>query len=497
MNTFSLVLKQMRQRALGTWLTLLSVTLGVALAVTILVLYREAGNLFGQTDYGYDVLVGKQGSDVQLVMNTTYHLGSSGGNIPYAMYTRMLDPNLSLPPGQKPVRHTLFGNAPAAPGSPAATAPANYYPYARIAIPFTVGDSYQSKYRIVGTTTNLFGVDDRTGAKLDDAHTIEVRAGVDGEPGPHYEFAAGQVFKPHKFEAVIGSDVAAKSDLKMGSTFKATHGVLPTKPGETPDIHPEDWTVVGILKPTHTSNDAVVFIPILSSYTVEDHALGLKAQWILQHHGQAPPADADADAVHAYKMLPDGTFELFVPKAFWEVSAIAVKARSAIQAETLIYNLNNTNEVMAVNPAGVMRGFFGTFLKGPTLVLLAVAILVTVVAAVGILVSIYNSVSARLREIAILRALGATRARVLSLICIESVLIGIAGALLGLLAGHAMAGVASYYFDRYVGEGIHWQRVGAFEWAYLGGVVVVALLAGLLPAAKAYRTPVATNLVTG
>ena len=75
--------------------------------------------------------------------------------------------------------------------------------------------------------------------------------------------------------------------------------------------------------------------------------------------------------------------------------------------------------------------------------------------------------------------------------------VGIAGGVLGLLLGHAMAFVASVYFNRYVGEGIHWHRVGLVEWVYLGGVVVVALLAGLIPAAKAYQTPVATNLVAG
>ncbi len=43
MNLFQLVLKQMRQRSLSTWLTLLSVLLGVALAVAIMILRREAG----------------------------------------------------------------------------------------------------------------------------------------------------------------------------------------------------------------------------------------------------------------------------------------------------------------------------------------------------------------------------------------------------------------------------------------------------------------------
>ena len=45
MNLFELVAKQMRQRALSTWLTLLSVMLGVALVVAILILRREGQSL--------------------------------------------------------------------------------------------------------------------------------------------------------------------------------------------------------------------------------------------------------------------------------------------------------------------------------------------------------------------------------------------------------------------------------------------------------------------
>ena len=42
MNLFQLVFKQMRQRALSTWLTLLSVVIGVALAIAVLILQRES-----------------------------------------------------------------------------------------------------------------------------------------------------------------------------------------------------------------------------------------------------------------------------------------------------------------------------------------------------------------------------------------------------------------------------------------------------------------------
>jgi putative ABC transport system permease protein len=455
MNPFQLVLKNMRQRALSTWLTLLSVMLGVALATEIMILRSQAGALFGQTDYGYEVIIGKAGSGTQLVLNTVYHLDKSPGNIPYSLYEDMIR---------------------------------KYRSDVRIAVPYVVGDTYKGKYRIVGTAPKLFGVGD-DGEALPADHVLEYR------PGHHYELADGHVFASEKFEAVIGSDLATLTDLRIGSTFQATHGM--PRPGETPDIHPEVWTVVGILKQTHTANDRVVFIPYKSLYTIAEHAGSLKAQWYIAHHLPPPPTNIDDDKIPVYTMKKDGTFDLIVPPDFWEVSAILIKARSGFTAENLMYTINNGSEAMAVNPAGVMREFFATFLAGPTLVLLIVALFVTVVAAVGILVSIYNSVSARLREIAILRALGATRGKVLQLICLESCFIGFVGGLLGLLVGHLLAGIGSFYLDRYMGEGINWHHPDLVEWIYLGAVVIVALIAGLVPAMKAYRTPVATNLVTG
>ena len=469
MNLFQLVIKQMRQRALGTWLTLLSVTLGVGLAITILILYREAGNLFGQKDYGYDVLIGKQGSGTQLVMNSVYHVDKSPGNISYSVYEEMLN------------RRTH----PLPPARPNEEPPMNFYRDAKIAVPIVVGDSYQGIYRIVGTTTNMFGIDDDSGKPTDPAHTFEYRLGL------HYEFSMGRCFAPNKFEAVLGYETARKSGLKMGSVFQATHG---EGISTNPDIHKQKWTVVGVLKKTFTSNDNCLFIPLKTDYCIEDHELGIKTQWILKHGGQAPPPNTDPDEVDVYKMHPDGTFDLFMPKEEWEVSAIFVKARGD-EPMALMYKINNRNEAMAINPAEVMRQFFDNFLKIPTQLLLVVACLVSIVAAVGILVSIYNSVSARMREIAIMRALGATRTRILVLICVEAGLVGVFGGVLGLLAGHLLGAVASVIFTQWVGRGINWYIVDLYEVYYLLSVIVVALLAGLVPAMKAYSTPVATNLV--
>src|SRR5437660_12340575 len=98
MNLFQLVSKQMRQRALSTWLTLLSVLLGVSLAVAIMILSREGQNLFAQTDFGYDILIGPpKGSPLQLTLNTVYHIDTSPGVIPYSIYEDMARTDEPLP----------------------------------------------------------------------------------------------------------------------------------------------------------------------------------------------------------------------------------------------------------------------------------------------------------------------------------------------------------------------------------------------------------------
>jgi len=493
-----LVFKQMRQRALGTWLTLLSILLSVALATAVLLALRESGKVFGQTEYGYDVVVGAKGSKLQLVLNTVYHLDVSPGNVPYAVYEAMASPR---------------------------------NPQVRIAVPYAVGDTFKG-HRIVGTLPKLFGLDDE-GKPLPPERVLEYR------PGRKYELAEGRVFHPEKFEAVIGAGVAKRTGLTIGSKFEAVHGN--PEEGQTEHVHEFKWEVVGILKPTQTANDGVLFIPLISFYAIGEHGEGLKAQSMLR--GMAgggtpalpptpsptpakapapspPPAESKDDhhddhskegGAGGKEMMVDdhpghdhdehfhvhgdGIIHLDIPKEQWAVSAILVKARGGFQAQQLLYMINNGPVAMAVSPAMEMRTFFDNFLRGSVLLLLAISALVSVVAAVSILVSIYNAVSARLPEIAIMRALGATRAKILTMICLEAGFIGLLGGVLGLIVGHLLAGAGATFFAQRVGERIDWVTPSGLELVYLGGVVLLAVLAGLVPALKAYRTPVATNLV--
>jgi putative ABC transport system permease protein len=526
----------MRQRSLSTWLTMLSVLLGVGLAISILILHREGQNLFAQTDFGYDIIIGPpKGSPLQITLNTVYHMDQSPGVIPYSIYEDMTWPK----------------------GEEAPTGRQDYRRPVKLAIPFMVGDSYNGR-RIVGTSPEMFGFDD-SGQRVSGT-PFEYRK------GKSYELAEGRVFKPRRFEAVIGSEVAEKEHLtlyddklseaeneKRGATFRATHG-MPT-PNQTPDIHKPKWHVVGILKPTHTANDRVLFVPIVSLYAIAEHETGMVAQALqranidpsnmtpqqieetLKKLGidpkqvpdslrkslgmktttrkpavvppggdllqdtpktpATPPATASAgdEDPDVYHLDENGDIVPDLPRQEWMLSAIIVKARGDFYAMWLLDHFKVIdNRATAVNPASVMRDFFNTFFKGSTLVLLIISILVTVVAAASIMTTIYNAVAARRREIAILRALGATRVRILSLISFEAALVGLLGGLLGLIVGHLVCAAGSVYLERAMGEGIHWMIFDRWEALYIMGVVLVAFLAGLVPALKAYTTPVATNL---
>ncbi|HEX8341208.1 MAG TPA: ABC transporter permease, partial [Tepidisphaeraceae bacterium] len=439
MNLFQLVLKQMRQRSLSTALTLLSVLLGVSLAIAILIVQRESRSMFGQSDFGYDIIVGPpKGSPLQLTLNTVYHMDQSPGVIPFALYED-LSRRTPPPPGR-----------------------ADYRSSVKLAVPIMVGDSFSGR-RIIGTSPRMFNADDN-GAPL----AAEGYTPFYYRPDQAYEFAQGRAFAARKFEVVVGSEAAAALNLRLydpklseaenetrGGALRATHG-MPAA-GEKPDVHKPRWRVVGLLKPTRTANDRVLFVPFVSLYAIEEHEGGIIDQALmraginpnripanrvdeaLSHLGIDPnrvpesvrrkfkldraaapdkggsigdlmqdaatrPAKKDDhdhnhahdEAADAYHLDPDGNIVPDLPPDQWTISAVLVKSREGLGAMGLMYNFRVIDDrATAVNPALVMREFFETFLSGSTKVLLLISGLVTIVAGASILTTIYNSVSAR------------------------------------------------------------------------------------------------------
>ncbi|KOX27528.1 ABC transporter permease [Saccharothrix sp. NRRL B-16348] len=115
-------------------------------------------------------------------------------------------------------------------------------------------------------------------------------------------------------------------------------------------------------------------------------------------------------------------------------------------------------------------------------ILLALAILIAVL---GVINTLALSVIERTRELGLLRAIGMRRAQVMRMITVESVVISVFGALLGLVVGVAL-GVAAVRALTDMGItdlGIPWAQLGSYLLIAAG----VGVVAAILPAIRAAR----------
>lgn len=127
---------------------------------------------------------------------------------------------------------------------------------------------------------------------------------------------------------------------------------------------------------------------------------------------------------------------------------------------------------------------------------LVVAVILAIGATFGGMNTMYAAVVRRAKEVGVLRSLGFTRANVLSSFVLESVLIGLAGGVIGELLGVAVAaltGLNSRLMN--VGMFIFSFRLtlGAFV-AGLAAAALIGALGGLLPAWRAARTRLVDSL---
>ncbi len=115
-------------------------------------------------------------------------------------------------------------------------------------------------------------------------------------------------------------------------------------------------------------------------------------------------------------------------------------------------------------------------------VLLALAILIAVL---GVVNTLALSVIERTRELGLLRAIGMRRSQIMRMITVESVVISVFGALLGIVVGTGLgvAVVKALKNEGITELGFPWAQMGT----YLAAAVVVGVVAAILPAIRAAR----------
>lgn len=392
-----IVYRSLRQHALSTLITAGGIALASGLLLCVWMVKTQSQAAFTQTTTGFDAVLGARGSKLQLVLNAIFHLEASPGNIAAA--------------DAEAIRR---------------------HPMVKTAIPIAVGDNLRG-FRLVGTVPELFT-------------QVEFAAGrkFGLEPG-------GKLFAPDARHAVAGSFAAQRLRLQVGHTFRPFHGLSFDPKSE----HVEEYTITGILQPTNTPADRVIWIPLRGVQTMAGHD----------------------------------------PKAATDVSAVLLQLRAPTAGFLLdmTYNKQGNRLTFAFPVGAIIAELFGK-ISWFDRVLELVAYLVALVAAGSVLASIYNSMSARRRDLAILRALGARRRTIFGAVLAEAACIGALGAATGYAVYLALFAAVAQVIRAQTGVVLELSSRHPVLWICPLAMVAMCALGGIVPAVKAYRTPVAETL---
>jgi putative ABC transport system permease protein len=308
------------------------------------------------------------------------------------------------------------------------------------AIPLALGDNYRG-YRIVGTTHDYVA---HYGARL----------------------TQGRLWQA-PLEAVLGAEVAAATGVALDATFVGAHGMSGREGEHMHELHP--YRVVGLLAPTGTVLDRVVLTNVESLWAVHADQHDIK------------------DVARVAELLPDDEKEY---------TALLIQYASPVAAAMLPRYVNQNSEMQAASPAYETARLF-TIIGVGVDVLRAFALVLVVAAGLSVFIALYNALSERRYDLAVMRTLGASPAKLMALMLFEGLLLALVGAALGIALGHALTellGFALAQARQVSVTGMAW--VDAELW-----LVVLALgvgvIASLLPAWRAYRTDVAATLARG
>jgi putative ABC transport system permease protein len=124
----------------------------------------------------------------------------------------------------------------------------------------------------------------------------------------------------------------------------------------------------------------------------------------------------------------------------------------------------------------------------------AFALVLLAAAGLSIFIALYNAMEERRYDLAVMRMLGASPGKLMRLVLLEALALAVTGAVIGLVLGHALTGVVGAMLaaeQQPSVTGATWLNAELWLVALAAGV---GLVAGLVPAWRAYRTDIATTL---
>ncbi|HRK73357.1 MAG TPA: ABC transporter permease [Rhodothermales bacterium] len=448
MNLLKLSLSYIRRQKLTTLLNTFLLGIGIATIILLLLFSAQFGEKMERDAKGIDMVVGAKGSPLQLILSGIYHLDVPTGNIPLSEVEKLR--------ANRMVKEV---------------------------IPLSLGDSY-NQFRIVGTT---------------EAYPAHYEAKV----------ASGKMFNGTS-EATIGAQVAKETGLKVGDTFVGAHGLV--EGGEGHHQHP--YKVVGVLAPTNTVMDRLILTSLASVWDVHGlpHSEANKPED--EHHSDeahdheeettAKP-DSTANVTEAIKplpvppitgppavmggALPSGAIAESGP----EVTVALVKFASPIATVMLPRSINSQTKLQAATPAQQLANLLQLVGVGISTIRVFGFILMFA-ALLGVFIALYNAIQERRYDLAMMRALGASREKIFLHVLLEGLIYAIMGVIVGLLLGHGITEIIGQVLSSANQVELTGLRFVPGEVWVILAALATGVIAALIPAFQAYRTDIAQTL---
>lgn len=329
-------------------------------------------------------------------------------------------------------------------------------PQVRWAVPVQLGDTYQG-HPVLGTTPTLF-----TEFKTQGQGLRWAQGRPFGNPSQQPEALT---------EVVLGAEVARQFGHQLGDELVMTHGSGGGP--EATDHDDQPLKVVGILQATGAPIDRTVLVN-LEGFEAMHQGWGL---------GISPKALQSASAL-APKGPPLDAREL-KPVS---LSAVWVGLHNRAEVFSVRRHIESLprDPLMAVLP-GVALDELWQVVKVVENSLVLVGLLVAVSAMMSVAAVLLVAMAGRRKELAILRAMGASPKALLGYVMLESMLVCLVGLLLGEVLSQSLMWAAQDVLRIQFGVMVQPGWPSAQAWLSLLALAAVALVASVLPAWRAYR----------
>ena len=440
-------------RAFSLALIVVTLACAVALYVGVQNVQRLTRASFENSISGVDLVVAARGSDVQILLNTVFGLGASGNLVSDETVAAVAD-----------------------------------MPEVAWVVPLALGDSHRG-FRVLGTSPEFFD------------HVIPA-------PSSGALFVAGGAFE-QVLEAVVGADVAEALAYMPGDKIVLQHGL-----GDYGAAHDDlPFRVHGVLARTGTPFDRTVLVSVeaieaihrgwrngqqlveLSPEQVkkpkeahedehhrEDEHHGEDHHEEEHHHEDEHHGEDHHDHAHAGGLdALDGFFVGLTDRR----NVVRVQRNIAdYEPEPLTAVIPGVTLAQIWQIIGVAdRGFRAVSLLVIALVLLAMTAMTVL------------STDSRRREMAIVRALGASPSTLVGLILAEALFLAICASVLGLGLAVGVSALAQQWLTQTIGLVATAMLPGWQEMVIVAYIIPAALVAGLVPALRLYRRTVQDGIM--